>query len=300
MTLPVSPNTITMAQINTEIGTSGIISLNDANVRTLANKPSGIISMSDLHGKSWLTGPMVSQWVATNGRSRFWDSYAGSSPANANYYTANGPYQRDTPTGSATAIFSGSTAGLGDSTTTTIVMMMTGCQPTLSTYNINGGAYTAATATSIYSNWNENTIYLITVNTSWKNINSVALTWNRISANRGSWPFVACLPGKWGINSNTALNGAGTLVPSPAYSIALGVNYLGAYNAAIQPLYNFGASGVYVMLDMWWYNNGAGFMYVNPTASAHTPRATLPQLDAYGDPANPTNNASTTLTWVSA
>ena len=56
MALPASPNTITMGQVNTELGLSATasISLNDAAVRTLAGVGGSgtIISMSDLHGKS--------------------------------------------------------------------------------------------------------------------------------------------------------------------------------------------------------------------------------------------------------
>lgn len=54
MTLPVYPSSISMSQVNTELGKSATasISLNDTNVRTLAQKPSSTISMYDLFGKS--------------------------------------------------------------------------------------------------------------------------------------------------------------------------------------------------------------------------------------------------------
>lgn len=54
MTLPVYPSSISMSQVNTELGKSATarISLNDTNVRTLAQKASSTISMSDLYGKS--------------------------------------------------------------------------------------------------------------------------------------------------------------------------------------------------------------------------------------------------------
>lgn len=53
MTLPVSPNPISLSQVNVELGLSATaqISLNDAAVRTLFGKPSGAISFSDGHGK---------------------------------------------------------------------------------------------------------------------------------------------------------------------------------------------------------------------------------------------------------
>lgn len=52
MTLPVGQ--ISLSQVNTELvkAAGAVISLNDAAVRTLAAKPSGIISMNDLRGKT--------------------------------------------------------------------------------------------------------------------------------------------------------------------------------------------------------------------------------------------------------
>lgn len=54
MPLPLSPNTISLGQVNTELGLSATatISLNDTAVRNLAGVPSGMISMSNLHGQS--------------------------------------------------------------------------------------------------------------------------------------------------------------------------------------------------------------------------------------------------------
>lgn len=52
MTLPAT-GSISMAQVAAELGVSQTgINLNQANVRALAGKPSGAISMSDLRGKS--------------------------------------------------------------------------------------------------------------------------------------------------------------------------------------------------------------------------------------------------------
>lgn len=53
MTLPAS-GTITFANVNVELGVSSTTtrSLNDSAVRSLAEVPSGAISMSNLHGKS--------------------------------------------------------------------------------------------------------------------------------------------------------------------------------------------------------------------------------------------------------
>ena len=54
MTLPASPNSISLSQVNTELGLSSTaqISLNDSAVRTLFGKASGAIAMSDGHGKA--------------------------------------------------------------------------------------------------------------------------------------------------------------------------------------------------------------------------------------------------------
>lgn len=53
MTLPVS-GSLSFNQIRSELGLGGALSLNDTAVRALAGKPSGIISVSDLFGKSAL------------------------------------------------------------------------------------------------------------------------------------------------------------------------------------------------------------------------------------------------------
>jgi len=52
MTTPCSPNSISLAQVRTELGGSGVITMNDSDVRSLAGKPSGIITMDDLRCKS--------------------------------------------------------------------------------------------------------------------------------------------------------------------------------------------------------------------------------------------------------
>lgn len=59
MVLPVAPNTISLGQVNTELGlsASALISLNDTAVRNLAGVASGAISMSNLHGKSAVAPP---------------------------------------------------------------------------------------------------------------------------------------------------------------------------------------------------------------------------------------------------
>jgi len=55
MTLPVSPASISLQQVNVELGRSStaIISLGEADVRFLANRLSGAISLADLYGKTY-------------------------------------------------------------------------------------------------------------------------------------------------------------------------------------------------------------------------------------------------------
>ena len=73
MTLPTG--TITMNQVNVELGNPGTsnISLNDADVRDLAEIPSGTISMDDLRGKSAFSGV-----TATGGSTYIIPGYPGS------------------------------------------------------------------------------------------------------------------------------------------------------------------------------------------------------------------------------
>jgi hypothetical protein len=67
--MPLPTGSISLSQVNTELGLSSTtqISLNQANVRTLAGKASGAISMSDLWGKSAYAGPTSVEYLVVAG-----------------------------------------------------------------------------------------------------------------------------------------------------------------------------------------------------------------------------------------
>ncbi|MGL5316357.1 MAG: hypothetical protein ACRC92_24085 [Peptostreptococcaceae bacterium] len=52
--IPMNP--VSFDDIRKELNISGVVSLNDSRVRTLAGKPSGLISLSDLRGKAAYSG----------------------------------------------------------------------------------------------------------------------------------------------------------------------------------------------------------------------------------------------------
>lgn len=87
MALPTG--TITMNDVNIELGRSsgGTISLNDSDVRQLAGRPSGTISMNDLRGKS--AGPRGYWYVLFSpGRGRLQETYFELSFSNAGAFSS--------------------------------------------------------------------------------------------------------------------------------------------------------------------------------------------------------------------
>lgn len=77
MTLPAT-GPISMSMVAAELGISATgLSLNDSSVRNLASKPSGIISMSDLYGKSALIRePASGEYFDSGGfNNTYWDEY---------------------------------------------------------------------------------------------------------------------------------------------------------------------------------------------------------------------------------
>ena len=76
MTLPTTGK-ISLSEVNTELKTTGIINMGRTDVRKLANKASGTIKMSDLHGKS------SAVWVKVISNKKFNATQAGGSPEDA-------------------------------------------------------------------------------------------------------------------------------------------------------------------------------------------------------------------------
>ncbi|MFA7258067.1 MAG: hypothetical protein WC013_00965 [Aeromonas bestiarum] len=87
MTLPAS-GAISIAQVATELGIGAAgLSLNDSRVRNLFGKPSGIIRMSDGHGKSNMDRMTIGRYD-NSGRSYL--GYQGASPTGANFGAYSG------------------------------------------------------------------------------------------------------------------------------------------------------------------------------------------------------------------
>jgi len=100
MTLPTG--TITMAQVNTELGyaSSAYITLNDSAVRALAGKASGIISLNDLRGKSAYDGGVVVTWLYANSSPPYYTyEYINFNTNAVIYYNTSTPFLSGTQSG---------------------------------------------------------------------------------------------------------------------------------------------------------------------------------------------------------
>lgn len=112
MTLPVG--TISLSDVNTELGYSStaLVSLNDSAVRSLANVPSGAISMSDLQGKSANFGATYSSNTTSGLNLRTWalaNGWNGSSAATITI--SNGTYLQSSSTSTPALTINGSWPG---------------------------------------------------------------------------------------------------------------------------------------------------------------------------------------------
>ena len=110
MALP-STGSISMSQVNVELkkGETSVITLNDTDVRKLAGKPSGVISMNDLRGKK--NTENVSEYVLLNERP--YPNPSDGVPNRTANYNMNIPHKIITGTLSVT--ISASKGGLSSS-----------------------------------------------------------------------------------------------------------------------------------------------------------------------------------------
>lgn len=261
MTLPAS-GAISLSQVNTELqkSSTATISLGDSDVRLLAQVPSGAISMSNLYGKTWLTAADASAWYASNRQTTHQWGMGGSGDTR----TIGGPYERYTSSSSYTATFSNT--GITSTWTTIVLTVSEGAVYNIRNISINGGAYSAATQTTMY-NADQQMQVVLQVNTDIKNITSVYFVWDHSSGNFGTWPSISVIPGKW---SATAYASAGApSIVVPAYGIAIGTNEAGGDGPWLG-LASVPSGSNYHNFTAWWYNCCQHYMVVNPTSSSST------------------------------
>lgn len=263
MTLPAS-GAISLGNVNTEIGYSSTatISLNDTNVRVLAQKSSGVIAMSDLQGKAWLTQEMVMDWVQDNRGSVFNWVHGGS--GDSRY--VNNPYNRYVTSQTATFSYSLSGASLPASNWTTIVLTATAKVTGISSYSVNSGAISVSSASETYNSGGMRQVRLL-VNANFKDISSVTFNWTCDGGNSGSWASCLILPGKW--ESFTAAD-PGTSISIPTNSIHIGSMNNGGLDGSVTLIGGAPTGGARMWFDAWWYNNGALFMTTNASSSSVT------------------------------
>jgi hypothetical protein len=96
MTLPAS-GSISLTQVAAELGVGAAIGLGDANVRNLAQVPTGAISLTDLYGKTRISLNSQQYGLTTSfGFSSSGLLYGSISPTNFNGYTILGLNANDT------------------------------------------------------------------------------------------------------------------------------------------------------------------------------------------------------------
>lgn len=258
MTLQAS-GTISFSNINTELqrSSTALLSLNDTNARELANKSSGIISLSDFYGKTWLTADDAAAWFATNRDGTHNWVFGGSGDTRG----VNNPYARYTS--SATYSRNTSFSGITSRWVTVVYTATDNGVSSISDIKVNGTSRTkTGTVYSVYSGGVETIQVYLHLEVDIKSVTSVAMTWNFNSGNAGSWASIAVLPGKWSPSAQ-----------SSGYSVADNQIVIGSGGEGGDgPFYGISSAGgmTYHNFSAWWYNCGQLFMLANTTGSSKT------------------------------
>lgn len=258
MTLPTSGE-ITLDDLNIEMGNSSgsPISLNDTDVRKMANLSSGSISLSDLYGKSWVTQGDVVSWMQTNRNTNFKWVFGGT--GDTRY--VNNPYSRYTSSSSYT--FSYSSSGLPSTYWTTLVVTVSGFGAGGASFSINYGAITPTSTTVSYSGTDE-TQYVLQFEESYDTITTVGVTWTHGNGNAGSWASCVMLPGKW----SGTYSSASTSLALPSNAVSVGGCATVGSNPAFISSPPAGASRMAFGAD--WYNASLFGVLLNPTGGQVT------------------------------
>jgi len=258
MTLQAS-GVISFSNINTELqrSSTSLLSLNDTNARELANKPSGIISLSDFYGKTWLTANDAATWFVNNRDTAHNWVFGGSGDTRG----VNNPYARYVS--SATYSRSYSFSGVTSRWVTVVFTATDNGVNSISNIQVNGVTRSpTGTAYSVYSGGVETIQVYVHVELDIKSVTSTSMTWNFNSGNAGSWASTAVLPGKWTPSGQ-----------SGGYSVADNQIVIGSGGEGGDgPYYGISSAGGmnYHNFSAWWYNCGQLFMLANVTGSSKT------------------------------
>lgn len=265
MTLPAYPNQLSLSDASVEASQPANASreLQDSICRFLAEKPTSStqIAVNEMHGKKYMSQVDVSNFVS-NYRSNLHNWVHGGSGDNR--YT-NSPYVRYSSSSNYNFGFSLGSMPLTDSLSVTVIVTVAGYSPSVGSVSFNGGALSAASSYISYTASNQQQA-VYNIQTNYKNISSVNVTWNHGSGNAGSWASCTVIPCRWATPTVTTGITTGNITASP-YSIVVGSNDAGGDGA--NTFVGGAPSGTTRMLfDAWWYNNAGFLMFNNPTGSS--------------------------------
>lgn len=272
MTLPTTgPLSLSAVNVELQRPSTQVISLNEADVRTLAQKPTGSVSFSDLRGKSWLTQAEVVAWIQTN-RAAVNNWVFGDTSVDTQNVTS--PYERFVSSSTATFNYSLASASLTNSTWTTIIITVSAQNPNITSWSVNGGGLTPASNVQTYLAGNGNTFYnsqqvVLYVNANFKTVTSVTVSWTRGGGNVGSWASAAVIPGRWtGRSVQTSIQSTiSKSIASNTFMIGSVASDFDWFTA------HTGNAPTGTARQRWearWYNNCGFHFFTNPTGSSQS------------------------------